>query len=222
MSTFARRRYPCPTCRVEAERDVAVSLNGGRRDDLRSAILAGTFQRYRCASCGAEYLVDDPFVYLDFGRKEWIASYPPSREREWPALETEPVEDWRTTMITHAAPVAREMSSGFRIRAVFGLAALREKLLCFEHGVDDGWLEVLKLDLMRSVPGIGLHPDRRPRLVDVLPDALVVAGAFGVLRVSRDALTQIRTDPIEWSEAWEAVTRGAWVDVGRVLLAPDR
>jgi hypothetical protein len=223
VSTFAQRTYPCPTCKVEARRTVAVSLNGGRRADLREAILTGGFQGFTCEACGMPYRVEDPFVYVDFERKDWISMFPPARERQWPALESEPVEDWRQSMVVHAAPVARARSEGMKVRAVFGLAALREKLLCFAHGLDDGWLEVLKLDLMRT-PAVGLpfHPDARPRLTAVHPDKLELATHRGPMLVAREHLAEIQIDAIEWSEAYEALTRGAYVDLGRILLAPPR
>lgn len=220
MSTFVQRSYPCPACGVVATRSVAVSLNGGRRTDLRDAIFAGQFQRFTCEACAAGYLVEDPMMYIDFDRKEWIACYPPAREREWPSLETEPVADWRQSMVTHAARAAREMSADFRIRAVFGLAALREKLLCFAHGVDDGWLEVLKLDLLRREDGPGFHPDLRPRLLAIGADALWLGNTRARVEVPRERLTDISTSALEWSEAYEALTRGAYVDTGRILLAP--
>ena len=53
MSTFVERSYPRPSCGVVATRGVAVSLNGGRRMDLRDAIFAGQFQRFTCAACAA-------------------------------------------------------------------------------------------------------------------------------------------------------------------------
>jgi hypothetical protein len=220
VSTFARRSYPCPTCGEAATRSVVVSLNGGKRPDLREEVLRGTFQLFRCEACGEPYRVQDPFVYVDFGRKEWLTVFPPDRERQWPALESEPVEDWRQAMIVHAAPAARRMSAGMRIRAVFGIDALREKLLCFAHGVDDGWLEVLKLDRMRSDPSLGFHPGVRPRLVEVEADELVFARGSDVFALPRAALAEIQAEAVEWSTALEAVTRGAYVDVGRILLAP--
>lgn len=224
MSTFAQRSYPCPRCGVEAVHTVAVSINAGRRPDLRDAMLAGAFQGFDCAACGQPYRVEDPFVYVDFERREWVSHYPPAREAEWPRLEGEPLEDWRQSMVVHAAPAARAKSAGMKLRAVFGLAALREKLLCFAHGVDDGWLEVLKLDLMRTPrpDGIGFHADARPRLVAVLPDDLVFGTRSGPFSVPRAEVQALARDALEWSEAYEAVTRGAYVDVGRILLAPPR
>ena len=140
MSTFAQRTLTCSACRQPSAMSVAVSLNGGRQPELRLAILGDTFQRIICPSCGVPGRIEQPFVYLDFTRKHWITCFHRRREASWATLEGEPHEDWKEAMITFAPRIVREMSASFRIRAVFGVDALREKLLCFEHGIDDVWL----------------------------------------------------------------------------------
>jgi hypothetical protein len=45
----------------------------------------------------------------------------------------------------------RQIGEGLRPRLVFGWAALREKLICQDLGVDDTTLEFLKMAIMRDV-----------------------------------------------------------------------
>ncbi|MCK6524068.1 CpXC domain-containing protein [Myxococcota bacterium] len=223
MSTFALRPRRCLACGVSSEREVAVSLNGERRPDLRAAILDGSFQRYPCPSCGAPCRVQDPFVYLHFARKEWITCFSPEREPDWARLECEPMEDWREGMVTFAPPLVRDLSAGFRVRAVFGVDALREKLLCFEHGLDDAWLELLKLQLHRERADLTFSPRQRLRLYAVESDTLWfgVTGANRTLGVAREALLALQEDPIAWLTPMEHLTRGPYVDLGRIMFAPE-
>ena len=223
MSTFALRPRRCSACGAVSSAEVAVSLNGERRPDLREAILDGSFQRSTCAACGAPHRVQDPFVYLDFARKEWITCFAPDREPDWARLECEPMEDWREGMVTFAPPMVRELSAGFRIRAVFGVDALREKLLCFANGLDDAWVELLKLQVMRERADLVFSPSRRLRLYAVEPDTLWfgVMGTAHTLGVGRGALLALQEEPLAWLTPMEHLTRGPYVDLGRMMLAPE-
>lgn len=222
MSTFTHRTRACRECGKDNEHTVAVSLNGDRMPELREQILAGTFQRFRCSECGATMHVEDAMVYLDFQRKEWMTCFPSARETEWHRLELEPLEDWKEAMVTHAAPIARAMSAGFKIRAVFGFDALREKLLCFEHGLEDSLLEALKFDLVRGLPGIPFEPTRRVRLYAVDDDALWfgVSGTARTFSTPRELLTEYVMEPLEWLSLTERLRRGPYVDLGRIMLPP--
>lgn len=220
MSTFGTRAIPCVRCGAATEWNVVISLNGGRRPDLRQEILDDRFQWVTCPQCGAVQRLDEPFVYIDFERKQWITCFPTAREGSWHTLESEPLEDWKEAMITFAPPMVREWSAGFQVRAVFGLDALREKLWCFELGIDDVWLAVLELDAMRTIPGMLFNPGRRLRLVGVDEDKLVfrVMGSAEVWAVPRSRLAEIQAEPLEWSAAYDALNKGAYVDVGRILI----
>ncbi|MDP2307576.1 MAG: CpXC domain-containing protein [Pseudomonadota bacterium] len=221
MSTFGARTVYCPACGAGTERTVVVSLNGGRRPDLRRQILDGTFQRVVCPGCGAPHRLEEPFVYIDFDRKQWITCFPPAREAEWSSLESEPREDWKEAMITYAPPLVRAWSAGFTVRAVFGLAALREKLVCIDQGVHDIWLAVMQLDAMLQLPEVGFHASRRLRLVGVDGELLIhrIPGTDTSLAVPRGRLVGMQADPLAWSAAYEALGKGPYVDVGRILLA---
>ena len=58
MSVFHTQTVHCPACATPVEFKLVFSVNADRRPDLRDAIVAGTFQRQPCPSCGTEFRVD--------------------------------------------------------------------------------------------------------------------------------------------------------------------
>jgi hypothetical protein len=229
MSTFIQVQKPCPRCGAVAERSVATSINAARSPHYREAILAEQFQRFTCSPCGAPHVVDDRFLYIDFGRGHWFLLLPLSWEPSWAELEHQPTEVLDQSVTPpFAPPVVTEMIPKLAVRAVFGLAALREKLLCFEHALDDGLLEVLKLELLRSAhSGLSLHPGGRPRLDAVSGDELRllarVAGDDGKpvvreLRLPRGIYDELSARAPEYSPLLSELRRAPYVDIGRLLL----
>lgn len=241
MSIFEPRTLTCPHCGVDAEHAVAVSINGGRSPQYRQQILDGSFQVIACPTCGKKTEADGPFIYIDLRDKIWIGCFPRAWEPAWRSFENEPLDSWRRSMIDHAPSNVRRMADGFRVRAVFGLPALREKLLCLQHGIDDRLLEALKLDLLRRHEALAMHPAARPLLIDVdgaalamvslLPppesDGASLGAALGFqatwrnvrFSVPRGELDRIRDDAAAWSAAIVQVSGGPYVDLGRMMLS---
>jgi hypothetical protein len=236
MSVFRERSVTCPGCGTATERSVAISVNGERSAQHRAEILAGTFQVFECPSCHQAAQADGPLLYVELAARRWIGCFPRAWETSWRHLENEPLDNWRRTMIDHAPASVRKMSDGFVVRAVFGLPALREKILCLDHGCDDRLLEVLKLDLMRTSGELLVHPDARPLLIDASDDALLfVAGKpagqsaleFGIgarwvddvrFSVPRSRLVQIGHESSRWADALRRLSGGPYVDLGRIML----
>jgi len=117
-------------------------------------------------------------------------------------------------MVENAPPMVREWGKGLELRAVFGLAALREKVLLSDAGIDDAWVEALKLDLMRSGRFGPLHPNNRPRVTQVDDKHLV----FGNIKVQRTVVDDMMNEPVAWVRAHSSVMGGPYVDVGRLLI----
>lgn len=214
MSSFVPRQISCAQCGTATTRSVCLSLNGPRRPDLVEEIQRGRFQRWPCA-CGAPQVVDHAMLYVDFDQGHWITMLPLRGETGWARHEQEAVASWRENMVVNAPPIMRRLSGQTAVRCVFGLAALREKLLAWHAGLSDAWLEILKLELMRST--LGWHPSRRPRLVDT-QDQLVFEVQGEHLGVNAALLTQLQEEPLDWLSAYEAITAGPYVDLSRLLL----
>ncbi len=220
MSVFRDRSIACPKCGEREERYLAISLNAARAAKARQAILDGEFQNFACARCGARFVVDGPLVWLDFPRKRWLMVFPSAWESAWRALERDPLRSHQESMVEHAPEMVRDQAEGYTIRTLFGFAQLRDKLRALEAGLDDEALEVLKLDAMRAGVGIALHPSERLELI-AAGDPLVLAVAGDPARrieVPRARLDEIAADRATWRSAFDAVSGGPYVDVGRLLV----
>jgi hypothetical protein len=218
MSVFKPRTIACPRCGDKRRRVVALSINAPRRPDVRRAILEGRFQRYVCESCGGSFTVDGPLFYVDFERHQFFGVFPSAWEGAWRAVEAEVAESFRQGVAEHAPEFVRAQAPEFTVRAIFGLAALREKLLCLEAGIEDDALEALKLDLMRSGPRF--HPSARPRLSELDSERLHFEVPEGGLEVPRGQLDLLASDPA-WRSTREQLCAGVFIDVGRLLLSGD-
>ncbi len=147
MSTFSPGSIHCG-CGHAYTVDVADGLHVSLRPDLRQAILDGTFHRFACPSCGRRSTVEKLLAYTDFPRRQWFTVVPRlalARRSEWLRLAE---RSFRATMVEHAAPIAKAWAPDMIRRVIFGMASLREKLVAFEAGLDDRWLEFVKLEII--------------------------------------------------------------------------
>lgn len=234
MSQYQQRSLTCPHCQHVTMREVAVSLDAERAQEERRQILDGTFQRFSCPECGQVARADGPLVWLDFDGKKWVGVLPEPMERQWWRYEREPAQAFQRNMVENAPPIVQSWAPGFVIRAVFGLEALREKLVAWEAGLDDQLLEAYKLSLLRSMGPFNLGPAARPRLRAVRSEAS--EGGKQVLEMwvprqeegkeLRIAKVAIDRAEVERAEAhrqeWEPVIRvlseGPYVDLGRLFI----
>jgi hypothetical protein len=229
VSTFVDVPITCPHCQRVTTRTIATSINGPRIPEVVGDIRDGTFQVFTCPGCHQQYEVDEAMAFIDFDRGHWVTMYPAAWEHGWRGWEAEADRNYLDTMVNYAAPPAAELGKGLWRRTVFGLEALREKLAIVAHGLDDVAIEALKLDVMRSVAGLALTPQARPRFVEIEGDTLlfraVSAGdpddpeapaGRAVLGVERAQYEVVLAE--SWRPTRETLAGGSYVDLGRVLL----
>jgi hypothetical protein len=89
-------------------------------------------------------------LYTDFTAGHYVAVEPPTAD--WRVAEEDHRAVFDSTFVT-APPVAQQIGRTLRPRLVLGLAALREKLLLWDAGLDDVVVEALKADLEAREPG---------------------------------------------------------------------
>jgi hypothetical protein len=228
MSQFAHTTVVCPGCGQPVAFEAVNSVNADRAPALRAEIVAGTFQRMRCTACAAEFRLEPSFNYVEHGRALWIVVRPATRVTAWPDEEAAAAQLFEQVYGAGGSPYLRQLGATLRRRLVFGWAALREKLVCDDHGLDDLTLELCKaavLGVSASAP-VGLGAELR--LVGVEADVLHLAWQRSddeeigeSLRVRRPAYDEIAADADgEWAALRAQIGAGAFVDLYRLLVAP--
>ncbi|MBX3606981.1 MAG: CpXC domain-containing protein [Piscinibacter sp.] len=225
MSIFRTHSVACPACATPIDFELVVSVSADRRPDLRDEILAGTFQREPCPSCGVPFRVEPQFTYIDIARGQYIGVWPKADRAQWQERAAQTRANFDDGMGVRATPEAQRVGAGLAVRTVFGWPALVEKLLAREAGIDDRTLEVAKLAAMRGVEEAPLPGPFEMRLAAVDDEALHFAWigsrpeAPEVWRVPRTLIAEIEAEPEAWQAAREAVAEGDVVDFQRELLA---
>lgn len=235
MSLFSRASFACPLCGAAAEADAVASVNADRRPDLRTAILDGTFQATTCPACAATIRLPPRFVYTDVRRGQWLVAHPPRDLPRWAELEAEAAAVFARGYGTTAPKAAREVGAGLSARAVFGWPALREKLLAAALGLDDVTLELLKLAVIRDIPGAPFGATTELRLHDVEAGAeagveaddlvlrwsnLETETPLSQLRLPRKAFADVAADVAGWADLRTELAGRLFVDTARLLSEP--
>lgn len=225
MSIFDIATVECPACGTESEFDLVLSVNADRRPDLRAQILDGTFQAVPCPSCGGLVRLPPAFTYMELRRGHWIAVHPAEEADGWRAHEASDLALFTETLGAAAPPQARELGEGLVPRVVFGWAALQEKLLLTELGLEDATLELLKLALVRDTDGLVLTADAEMRLSGGDTDSLLFdwlraenTEVLTSFKVPRAAYAAIADDPAGWEELRARVAGPAFTDLRRATL----
>ena len=201
MSTFVRRPVPCSGCARQWPVELPTSINATRTPQWRTAILDGSFGRVWCPACGLEQRPLIPFAYLDFQRRQLVTVFPESDETEWLALEGLSAQTYRRNLGEEAPDVAQAIGEGFAVRTTFGVEPLAEKLVVWDAGLDDAWVEVLKLRLMVAATERVVDPATRPRVVAASPVVLEVRWPDGAsVTVSRGDYDRLRSEPAAVTE----------------------
>lgn len=230
MSTFVRKPVGCPRCGTIADHDVATSVNAARNPELRHAILEEQFQVLRCEACGHTFSFLGEFVYLDIDRRQMIGVFPSSSEPLWPRCERQITDAYEKNLGPSAPAVARPFGERMVVRCVFGFGALREKLVIQSAGLDDVLVEAAKLDMFRSVAGLAVSLERRPRMFEAGDDEVAFAIPAAPndpdrrpsrLPLARPALDDFLAAVSGNEQILATLGAGPYVDLGRVLLAPE-
>ncbi len=148
MSTFYPAQLPCPKCQKSYTADLVQGIHISRLPHARQQILDGTFQLFRCPHCGGEAMVEAALVYTDFDRDHYVAMEP-STYRDRPGALKRHMAVFNDCLV-YAPPIARDLGRRLKRRLVFGLRALREKLLLWDAGMDDRVVESLKGDWLEE------------------------------------------------------------------------
>ncbi len=228
MSIFLRVTATCTKCGKAAEAELAASVNADRRQDLRDAILDGSFQSVICGGCGAAIRLPAHLTYIDINRGQWILVEDTDRLEQWYVAEADASALYDQAFGRLAPPLQRQIGAEIDARLVFGWTALREKLIAKQAGLDDGILELLKISVLRNVPAPPLNDRTELRLIDVAEDGdLLLRWVNGMteegivdLPLKRDLYDTLAANLGPWQELLAGVRGGLFVDMNRLLIRP--
>ena len=226
MSIFHTDTVHCPACATAVDFKLVYSVNADRRPDLREAIVAGTFQRQPCPSCGTEFRVDPEFTYMELRHGLYIGVWPVAKRGDWRAWAAKTEETFDDGLGKGASPEAAKLGVGVEPRAVFGWPALAEKLLARHAGIDDRTLELAKVMALRHGSETPVPGKREFRLVETGADDIVLAWVRPAdshvekaMRVPRSLIAEIDAEPEPWKAMREEMGEGLVVDFQRDMLA---
>ncbi|MDE2006264.1 MAG: CpXC domain-containing protein [Rhodospirillales bacterium] len=229
MSIFLPATATCPVCNATKEVELAASVNADRRPDLREAILDGSFQAVACPKCDSPMRLPARITYLDVGRGQWILMDSAGARDDWAAGEAMARGVYDEAFGPDAPEFSREIGADLHARLVFGWPALREKVLCQSLGLDDTMLELLKIAVMRDVPGAPIAEATELRLVGGDDETLRFAWFNALteeqlanLEVPRDAYDSLEEEPEGWDELRANFKDSLFVDLRRIATAPAR
>ena len=224
MSIFLPVEARCSKCKTSVQAELAASVNADRRPDLRQAILDETFQSIVCPKCATKVRLPAHLTYIDMGRRQWILVEDASRLERWREVEEEAKAVFAQSFGAGAPAIQRSLAEGLAARLVFGWAALREKLLVKDAGLDDVVLELLKISVLRNVPGPPLSDATELRLIEVNDtvmrlrwlDATTEEG-LADLPLDRALYEALAKDLGPWAELKSALEAGLFVDMKRII-----
>ena len=149
MSKFEPAQVRC-ACGTELDVMAADSLHITNLPEVRAQILRGELHVFRCPACGARVQLDKLLAYTDFDRWQWFTVFPEEALATWEEAVRFAEQSFAATVEERSPPIVKAWSPKFRsqMRAVFGVQALREKLLLDDAGLDDRTIEALKLQLL--------------------------------------------------------------------------
>ena len=226
MSVFRTETVNCPSCATPVDFELVLSVNADRRPDLRDEIVAGTFQRRPCPSCGTEFRIDPEFTYMDLGHGQYIGVWPVAKRGQWQACAQKTAQTFDEALGKGASPEAKKLGARLEPRAVFGWPALTEKIIAREVGIDDRTLELAKVMVLRNGGETPVPGRRELRLVEARAEDFVLAwvrpadGAVETaLRIPRTLIAEIDAEPEPWKAMRDNVGEGLVVDFQREMLA---
>ena len=150
MSPYVPAKFEC-RCNHVNSISVSDGIHVSRDPDMRRAVLDGTFHQYSCESCGAALQVEQVLSYTDFPRQHMFTVVPRVAIHEMHKWLDFAETSFHQTMEVDAPPMVKAWAPHMIRRLVFGLGALREKLLAFDAGLNDRVLELLKLRLLEDL-----------------------------------------------------------------------
>lgn len=132
MSKASSATIQCTVCRAHQTITVWESVTASRRPDLKQMVLDGSIFRHTCERCGTRLTVVHPLLYNDpdDGAACWLCS----------DGVTSDLEDSMDSF-------GMILPKTYRLRVVYTLGELSEKVRIWDSGLNDWFVHMLKMSL---------------------------------------------------------------------------
>jgi len=136
MARWTHKTLTCPGCGQDFTARVVDGLNLSGNPEMIDALVAGVLHAFRCPGCGDAMAYEKPSVYLDLPRLQFVMVEPRTELEGWRAAGTRVGELFRLHCIEEPGALRDEDElAAFKVRAVFGLDRLREKVIVWREGL---------------------------------------------------------------------------------------
>lgn len=226
MSVYRVASLACAACGTERPVKLVDSANPLRHPPFHDELVGRTFHRFRCPSCAHVDVIDGPLLWTQVTADLVAWLLPDSERRNWQAVEAQAMERMEGPVRHEGPDFVRAWGQRARIRVVFGLEELRDKVVIRSHRLDDSVVEALKLPLADFETGRGVVveavDDDGLRLAVAAPsDGVDDEGpaARTLTVVSWEAYTQAITEREALAAAHPGLFAGAWIHWSRAPVA---
>ncbi len=212
----------CPACDHPQPLDLPTLVDVARTPAVRQAIARGRFMRTVCTRCAVDFGVERELLYIDAAHGWFIGAFPSTRRSQADALAQA-----ISTALSELRAESADPGPGANLRArvVFGAEALREKVLCGLHGLDDRALEALKIGLILRSPALRRIADPALYLLELTGDDLLIACHLPghprprITTIPRAAYDTCVAQEARWVAAYPALTTHPHVHFSQVQPA---
>ena len=145
MSINIKQSVKCPKCAQMSDVTVWSSITTKDSPDLKSDLLSGKINMFKCPSCEHFALMPHPMLYHDEEKKLMISFSPCESETEKNQLFSEFKE-------TSKESGELKKLEGYSLRFVWQYNNLLEKILLSDFGLWDKAIELIKLMILTQEP----------------------------------------------------------------------
>ncbi len=186
MSQATTQTLPCPDCGRSQPFTLWSTVNAATDPELRERCLNGDLFLFRCQQCDATARVEYPLLYQDPERAAMVWLTDPPSDEALAGNATPPEVE---------GLVEAELRPRYRFRIAHSHNELIEKAGVFEDGLDDRFVEALKLFLWRQIAG-----DDPPDAEYLLYDGVAEDGSGALLFVRFNAEGQPQRFTAGWRD----------------------
>jgi hypothetical protein len=149
MSITVTPEVPC-RCGETLRVQVVESLNAGNHPALRREVMDRSLHVFRCDHCGETTMVEHPFLYVDFDRRQMMGVYTRDALARARECAEHVMEVYCQRLRDDAPELVRELAASFLVRVCFGYEELREKLIIDDASLSELVVEALKCELLAT------------------------------------------------------------------------